>query len=230
MNKFTLASLLGVVVFGMTLWLALLSPEQIAHPVDGDTRDPVIAFEMVSSSPELTRVIGESRLQYPQLRDAMDRINRIDFIYMTAYGAFLSFFFLAVAEQRSDRRWLVFSAVAIVAMLADVRENLALLALTRDGADVLPLLGTLASSTWIKWGGLAIVALGAGYAIFEDKSMPTLRIIGLVVGLSAFGFTCASWADPFKFPQYMALAIFLIWVLQVVYAYRVGRSGSETSA
>ena len=230
MNKFTLASLLGVVVFGMTLWLALISPEQIAHPVDGDTRDPVIAFEMVSSSAELTGVIGESRLQFPELREALDRINRIDFIYMTAYGAFLSFFFLAVAEQRGDRRWLILSAVAIVAMLADVRENIALLALTRDGADVVPLLGMLVSSTWIKWGGLAIVALGAGAAIFEDKSMPTLRIIGLVAGISAFGFTCAAWLDPFKFPQYMALAIFLIWILQVVYAYRVWQAGAVSGS
>jgi hypothetical protein len=53
--------------------------------------------------------------------------------------------------------------------------------------------------------------------------MPVLRLIGAIVGATALGFTIASYIDPVRFPQYMALAIFLTWLLQVVYAYRASR-------
>lgn len=224
MNRFTLTSILGVVVFAITLWLGLLSPKTIAHPVAGDTRDPVIAFEMVATPDELVAVIGESRAGFAALREAIDKVNRIDFLYMTVYGAFIAVFFMAVAQQRNDRRWLIFSVIGILAMLADVRENMVLLALTQDGADAEPLITALVNATWIKWFSLGIAALAAGYAIFEDTSMPTMRIIGLVVGVSAAAATVASWYEPVKLPQYMALAIFVTWIMQVIYAYRVGKA------
>ncbi len=224
LNRFTLTSLVGVLVFGITLWLGALSPQTVAHPAEGDARDPIIAFEMVRDTAELTAVIGENRVAYAPLRDAIDKVNRIDFLYMTVYGGFIALFFMAVAQQRSDRRWLILSVVGIVAMLADVRENMVLLQLTQDGADVAPLIETLISSTWIKWFALGLTSLGAGYAMFEDTSMPRLRLIAMIVGLSASIFTCLSYLEPLKFPQYMALAIFLTWLLMVVYAHLVGRA------
>ncbi|MGV8997937.1 MAG: hypothetical protein ACOH12_13405 [Parvibaculaceae bacterium] len=223
MNRFKLASLLGIIVFGITLWLGAIGPKEVAHPQAGDQRNPVIAFEMVASPEELVATIGESRAGYAQLRDAMDQVNRIDFLYMTFYGAFIAAFFSAVAQQRNDRRWLIVAVVGIVAMLADVRENMMLLTLTQDAADMMPRIEALVSATWIKWFALGLTSLAGGYAIYEDTSMPTMRLIGLIVGLSAAGFTLASWIDPVKFPQYMALAIFVSWVMQVLYAYRVGK-------
>ncbi len=47
MNRFTIASLIGVAVFAVTLWLGVIGPKTIAHPEAGDGRDSVIAFEMV---------------------------------------------------------------------------------------------------------------------------------------------------------------------------------------
>jgi hypothetical protein len=223
MSRFGVTSLLGVLVFVITVWLATISPKSIAHPSDGDMRDPVLAFEMVSTPAELTAVIGEDGGSYADLRARMNKVNEIDFVYMTAYGAFIAVFFLAVAQQRNDRRWLILSVVGIVAMLADMRENMALLALTRDGADIVPLLHALVTATWVKWFALAIAALGAGLALFEDRSMPTMRLIGAIVAIAAAAFTVASWFDPFKFPQYMALGIFVTWLMQVIYAYRISR-------
>ncbi|MDO8289145.1 MAG: hypothetical protein Q7T44_07990 [Parvibaculum sp.] len=223
-SRFALAQILGVVVFAITLWLGVLSPKTIAHPVAGDARDPIIAFEMVSTPDELVAAIGESRAGFATLREAIDKVNRIDFLYMTVYGAFIAVFFMGVAQQRNDRRWLIVSVLGILAMLADVRENMVLLALTQDGADVLPLITALVNATWIKWFSLGIAALAAGYAIYEDTSMPTMRLIALIVGVSAAGATVASWYDPVKFPQYMALAIFVTWIMQVIYAYRVGKA------
>ena len=54
--------------------------------------------------------------------------------------------------------------------------------------------------------------------------MPRLRLIGMIVGLSASIFTCLAYLEPVKFPQYMALAIFLTWLLMVIYAHLVGRA------
>ncbi|MGB3811465.1 MAG: hypothetical protein WA943_15340 [Parvibaculum sp.] len=226
MNRFNLAALLGVVVFAITLWLAAISPKQVAHPIEGDQRDPVLAFEMVRNGDELTAVIGESRLQYPELRNAIDQVNRIDYIYMTVYGAFIAIFFMAVAHQRRDQRWLVLSGIGIVALLADARENMALLALTQDGVEATAFIHMLFVSTWIKWFALAIACGGAGFALFEDRSMPTLRLIGAIVGASAVGFTIAAYLDPVRAAPFMALAIFITWVLQVIYAYRVGRTAA----
>jgi len=223
MNRFILAQILGVAVFAVTLWLGAIGPKSVAHPAAGDTRNPIIAFEMVATPQELIAVMGESREAYAELRAATDKVNRIDFLYMTVYGAFIAVFFLAVAQQRNDKRWLIVSVVGIVAMLADVRENMMLLQLTQDGANVMPLIGELVRATWIKWFALGLTSLAGGYAIYEDMSMPTMRIIALVVGVSAAGATVAAWVDPVKFPQYMALAIFVSWVMQVIYAYRVGK-------
>lgn len=224
MNRFLIASILGVVVFGVTLWLGAIGPKTIAHPVAGDGRDPIIAFEMVSTPAQLTQVIGEDRAGYADLRGALDKVNEIDFIYMTFYGAFIVVFFMAVAQQRDERRWLILSIVGVVAMLADVRENMALLVLTQDGADVAGTIGLLVTATWIKWFALGLASAGAGLALYQDRSMPTFRLIGAIVGAAAAGATVAAYFDPFKYPQYMALGIFVSWIMMVVYAYRVGRT------
>lgn len=224
MNRFTLTSLVGVVVFAMTLWLGLIGPKEIAHPIDIDTRDPIIAFEMASTPMELQAVIGEDGGKYAELRGKFDKVNQVDFVYMAVYGAFIVLFFVAVSNQRNDKRWLLFSVVAIFAVLGDARETQALLALTKDGADVLPLLDALVTGTWIKWFALGITCVGAAAAMFEDKSMPTMRLIGAIVGVSAACFTVAAYVDQLNFPQYMALGNFLTWIMMVVYAHRVGRA------
>lgn len=223
-KRFTLVALLGVAVFIITAWLGAISPKQVAHPVEGDSRDPIIAFEMVRTPDELTAVIGESRLQYAELREAIDKVNRIDFVYMTVYGAFIALFFAAVAEARNDRRWLVASLLGIVALLADVRENMVLLQMTQDGAEILPLIDMLIVATWTKWFALGLASAAAGYAIFSDTSMPYLRMFGGIVGLAALAFTAAAYFDALRFAQMMALGIFLTWLLQVIYAYKAGRA------
>jgi hypothetical protein len=228
MTRFSIVSLLGVVVFAVTLWLGVISPETIAHPMAGDTRDPIIAFEMVRTPAQLTQVIGEDRASYADLRAALDKVNEIDFVYMTLYGVFIAVFFMAVAQQRDERRWLILSLVGIVAMLADVRENMALLVLTQDGADVASNIAVLVTATWIKWFALGLASAGAGLALYQDQSMPTFRLIGAIVGVAAAGITVAAYVDPVKYPQYMALGIFVSWIMMVVYAYRVGRDAQST--
>jgi hypothetical protein len=223
-NRFTLVALLGVAVFAITAWLVTISPAQVAHPVDGDNRDAVVAFEMVRTPADLTAVIGESRSQYGELREAIDKVNRIDFIYMTFYGAFIALFFATVAQTRGDRRWLVASGLGIVALLADVRENVVLLQLTQDGADAMALIGMLIVATWTKWFALGLASAAAGYAIFTDMSMPYLRMFGGIVGVAALAFTLGAYFDPLRFAQMMALGIFLTWLIQVIYAYRVSRA------
>lgn len=225
-KRFTLVTLLGVAVFIITAWLGTISPKQVAHPVEGDSRDPVIAFEMVRTPDDLTAVIGESRLQYGELREAIDKVNRIDFLYMTVYGAFIASFFAAVAQARGDRRWLVVSLLGIVALLADMRENMVLLQMTRDGAEVLPLIDMLIVATWTKWFALGLASAAAGYAMFSDASMPYLRMFGGIVGLAALAFTLGAYFDELRFSQIMALGIFLTWLIQTVYAFRLSRASA----
>ncbi|MFZ3033159.1 MAG: hypothetical protein WA138_04030 [Parvibaculum sp.] len=224
MTRYGIVSLLGIVVFAVTLWLGVIGPKSIAHPIPGDGRDPIIAFEMVRSPADLTTVIGEDRFRFADLRAQMDKVNQIDFIYLSLYGAFIAGFFMAVSHQRGDRRWLILSLVAVVAMLADVRENMVLLTMTKGGGDVATQISALMLVTWIKWFGLGLTSLGAALAFFEDHSMPNFRLAGALVGVSAAAFTVAAYFNPFKYAEYMALAIFVTWILMVFYAYRVDRA------
>ena len=114
-------------------------------------------------------------------------------------------------------------------MLADVRENMILLTMTRDGGDVSVQIQALMFVTWIKWFGLGLTSLGAGLAFFEDHSMPTFRLVGTVVGVTAAAFTVAAYFNPFKFAEYMALAIFVTWIMMVFYAYRVDRAAASSA-
>jgi len=108
-------------------------------------------------------------------------------------------------------------------MLGDVRENMVLLTMTKGGGDVAAQIHALMLTTWIKWFGLGLISLGAAFAFFEDHSMPTFRLLGALVGVTAAAYTVAAYFDPFKYAEYMTLAIFVTWIMIVFYAYRVDR-------
>lgn len=220
MNRFGLTLALGIATFLITGWLAAISPPQVAYPVAGDMRDPIIVFETVTNEEELVAAIGESRAEHEALRDAIDAVNRIDFLYMTVYGLFIAAFFWAVAQTKGDRRWLAGSALALVASLADARETTALLALTPDGEDVAADIQALMVSTWIKWFALGIAAALAGLAMLTTPEMRVMRYVGAVAGGAALVLTVAGYVDQVRFPQWMAVAIFLVWLLQTIYAFR----------
>ncbi|HEX7776014.1 MAG TPA: hypothetical protein VF449_05760 [Parvibaculum sp.] len=225
-NRFGLAVLLGIATFAMTVWLGAIGPRQMAHPAPGDGRSPVIAFEMVSSVDQLAPVIGENRAGYVALRDAMDKVNRIDFLYMATYGLFIAAFFWAVAQAKGDRRWLIASALGIVAALGDVRENIALLALTQDGADAASNIHALVIATWTKWFALGLTSALAAHAMFTTPETPILRYVGAVAGAIALAFTVAAYFDQVGYPQLMALGIFLTWLMQGIYAFRRSRAAA----
>lgn len=226
-NRFGLTLALAVATFVITGWLAAISPPEVAYPVEGDMRDPIIAFEMVTNAEQLVAVIGENRAEHAALRDTIDAVNRIDFLYMTIYGLFIAAFFWAVAEAKADRRWLAGSALALVAALADVRETTALLALTQDGGDVAADIQALMVSTWIKWFALGLAAALAGLAMITTPEMRVMRYIGAVAGAAALVLTVAGYTDQVRFPQAMAIAIFLVWLLQAIYAFRRMRAMSS---
>ncbi|MEQ8267998.1 MAG: hypothetical protein RH982_12420 [Parvibaculum sp.] len=220
MNRFGLTLALGIATFLITGWLAAISPKQVAYPVAGDMRDPIIAFEMVTNEEQLVAAIGGSRAEHEALRDAIDTVNRIDFLYMTVYGLFIAAFFWAVAQAKGDRRWLAGSALALVASLADARETAALLALTQDGGEVAADVQALMVSTWIKWFALGIAAALAGLAMLTTPEMRVMRHVGAAAGGAALVLTVAGYVDQIGFPQWMAVAIFFVWLLQTIYAFR----------
>jgi len=217
---------LGLATFVITAYFAAISPPEAAHPVPGDMRDTIVAFEMVTNEEQLAAVIGESRTEYAELREAIDLINRADFLYMTVYSLFIAVFFWAVAGVRDDRSWLAGCALALLAGLADLRETTVLLELTQDGADTGELIPALVLGTWVKWFALGIAAALAGVAMFTTKSMPVLRWLGVAAGAAALTLTVAAYFYQVAFPQFMALGIFLVWLLQAVYAFRAMRTAA----
>lgn len=225
-GRWILALALGIATFVITGYFASISPPEVAHPLPGDMRDTIVAFEMVANEEQLVVVIGESRAEYEQLREAIDRINRADFLYMTTYSLFIAAFFWGLAGARGDRSWLAGCALALLAGLADLRETTVLLELTQDGANATELIPALILGTWVKWGALGIASALAGAAMFATKSMPVMRWLGGIGGAAALLLTIAAYLDQVAFPQFMALAIFLVWLLQAIYAFRAIRAAA----
>ncbi len=222
-TRFLSVSVLGSIVIAMTAWLASIGPSAVAHPVADDPRAPIIAFELARSLDDLRNVIGENGIEpsYRQVRDAFDRLNRLDFFYLTAYGLFVSAFFWA-ATPRLGWRWLhTACALGLIAALGDIGENLILLELTSESSDPASLLEALHVRTWVKWGALGLAASLAGAVMGGDARAAWLRYAGAFAGAAALLLTVASYFSPVELAQLMAFSIFAAWLVQIFYAVRI---------
>lgn len=212
------ALLCGLAVVGLSFGFLSLGMRS-AQPLNGAYADQaILAFELARTPEELARVIGSDPPDDDarEIRATMDRANRLDFAYMTLYGAFVAFA-CACAARRCNRPWLLLGvALGPLATLADLLENLVLLELTRAGADVVPLLDALHPRTILKWELLAAATalfaagfIGAGrIGTIAGGSLALLAVAGGVMTL----------LDPARFLALLSGAITLVWLWQLGYA------------
>lgn len=197
------------------------------EPLDGAYGDQaILAFELARTPEELARVIGANPpdAEALQVRATMDRANRLDFAYLSLYAAFIALS-CTLAARRRGRRWLRLGvAVALVAGLADVAENLVLLQLTQPQADVGPLLEALRLRTLVKWEALALAtALFAGGFIGRP---PWLGSFGAALALLALAGGALTLVDPARHLITLSTAITLAWLWQLGYAAVVAWRGA----
>jgi hypothetical protein len=212
---FLISGILGIGAILGPLLFALIGPREIGPMVPGFI-SPVIAFEFAESGAEvwdLFRPVGSA--------EAMDRVNRWDFLYMVVYNLFLFTFAMGLAHMTGRRYFYIPAALAGLILVGDVMENVQLLALTYettlDGNFYDPYLARLRVYTWLKWGGLAVYCLLM--APYFRRLGDWSRFTGYVAVLPAI-LAIAAWFNRGLLNELMALAIGVMFVLFTVHAWR----------
>jgi hypothetical protein len=152
----------------------------------------------------------------------MDRVNRLDFLYIALYGGCLLAFALTCFRLTGERVYLLAATLAIAIMAADILENVQLLAITRQlsARPIDGLLARLRLFTWLKWGGLTLWFLLMRF--YFQRAGRFGRVIGLVCLLPLL-LGVAAFVWPGLLSELFALAIGLLFLLLTVYAWRFQR-------
>jgi len=160
--------LLGVILFAVM-------PKTAVRENVGGLQGAVIGFELASTPEHVLGLLGHpGDVQRPETVQAMDRANRIDFLFMIAYPALSLAIALWLVARRVAPRSLpmVVGVFAVVMWAGDLIENLQLLQLsqtTDPGAMARPL-AILWVATRAKWKALFLTGLLEGPFVWRDAS------------------------------------------------------------
>lgn len=193
MNRpFFKTGICGVAVLIMSVYLITVFPSKVPSLPHGFIT-PVLAFEFASDAKDISGIFGiPGTGMSADIVSAMDKGNRIDFLYMVMYTSFL-FFFAHRAFSLTGMR--VLKAVMIICFIilaGDFMENLQLLAVTGrlQSGDFIREIELLRVFTWMKWGGLAVVSLLlVPYLVHRGKFSRAIAVCGVItfiLGLAAF--------------------------------------------
>lgn len=212
--RFIWPPILAIATIVVVVWLGSIGPTRIAQPGAPVADGPMIAFELVRTPDQLSAVIGRPGDPATQaLRDAFDRENRWDFLFMATYGLFL-FSLLRAAGPADSRRWLIFAIAApVICAGADVLENLTLFAMTAGEGEAAALITRLEIFTWIKWLGLGIATAAAGLALARGRGSRIVGLLGFVAGITALGACVGGFLMPVKLGADMSAALAAAWLL-----------------
>lgn len=224
-RPFLISGILGMGAVIMTFVLSLVGP-RLTTPPAGGFITPVLAFEFAETPAEVEQLFAP--LDAPAgaaVRADMDRVNRLDFLYIAFYGGCLLTFALTCARLTGRRFFLAAAALAIGIMAADVMENVQLLAITRllGSESIERNLALLRLFTWLKWGGLAAWFLLL-WPYFRGRG-GLGRVIGPLSLLPAL-LAVAAFLRPGLLSELFALSIGLMFLLLTAYAWRYRQSAA----
>ncbi len=183
-RPFLYVGLIGILIIANVYWLVQTFPSSAPFMLRGFS-SPIIFFEFIQSPVEVEAFFGLADYDFDtdKFIKAMDKGNKIDFIFTFLYSTFFFLFFKKLSEV-SDKKWYkIGMLLAILAFMGDVVENVQLLQITskisQGGYD--NNLSLLFIFTWIKWFSLAV-----GFALLGlwlMKLSGVLRYMGYVAWL-----------------------------------------------
>ncbi len=209
---------LGVVLF------AVMPKSAVVRNVDG-VQGAVVGFELATTPAEVVGILGAHNDPHrDEMVRAMDRTNRIDFLFMIAYPALtVAIALLLVARGLAPRPFATAIVVLAVAMWAgDSVENLQLLQLskTTDAVVMAGPLAVLRVATRIKWTALFVAALGEAVYVWRDATAWRWSAVVFVAG-GALGLVgLVAWLAGV---EYGANLIGVAWLWTWVHALRAGQ-------
>ncbi|WBX83350.1 hypothetical protein [Sphingosinicella microcystinivorans] len=168
-DRRTTVLLFGLVILMFAVMQAVF-PRTLAAPLpDARVQSPVLLFEFARTPEHLDHVFGApGDPERPARIAAMDRGNRLDFLFMPLYGFFVFSVFAGIARERKRRVWLAVGALGLVAAASDAVENVLLLEITADLPSPGDALACLPWPVWIKFGLLALTCGAAAVALFRS--------------------------------------------------------------
>lgn len=190
------------------------SPEKIPEGYSSS----ILAFEFVSNQKELQETIGPLSAKE---RSDMDKLNYVDFGFMTLYGIFLFLFMARFGSVTSGQLFAKAKWLAPLIVLFDVLENIQLLKLTNVPTDTTSVDATimlLGVFTWFKWGLLSVVFAIIGYAMTKmnrSKWLGYVLLLPAIIGIVAFVSSKRNLEDLFGTSVF--LGFFLLFIYCLVY-------------
>jgi len=221
-RPFLITGFIGIAVVVMSIVLLSVFPSRSPSMPKGFFT-PIIAFEFIESSEEVHQLFGEKNS--PERQDmarAMDRGNRLDFIYMLLYSSFLFAFSIQCSREREQRIFYLGAVISIIVLAGDFMENLQLLEITSrlQGGSFDGELMALKIFTWQKWGGIATIFLILTPYFIRGKLFA--KIIAFW-GLGVFFIGVMACLERSILNEIFSLSVAVMFLMMIVYSFIVTR-------
>src|SRR5262245_18952114 len=169
----------GAAVLVVTAVISIWNPRESCGPPSGTP--PIIAFEFAVDAKDLAAVFGPPGECRDALAEGFRIVNRLDYAFLLAYGAFL-YAALRAASRGSSTVAALGLAAALAAPVADAIENVGLLSLDLDAPGAW--LTAVAIAVRVKFALLG--AWSAAFAFTLARGEPSrLRLLAAVPAVAA---------------------------------------------
>jgi hypothetical protein len=218
-NKpFVKTGYLGLAVIMMSVLLLFVFPPKAPSLPEGFVT-PIVAFEFIQTSTEVIEMFGGNNItvQNDMVR-AMDLGNRLDYLYMCLYSAFLMMVSATCAGLSQNKYYYAGVALALAVLAADALENVQLLGITENIAigNFNSQLRLLHFFTWIKWAGLALIFLTLSpWFLKGDRFSKIIGIMGIITFMLGF----SAYMNRSVINEIFSLSVALMFILMIVYCF-----------
>lgn len=209
---------LGLAVILMSVLLLSVFPPKAPSLPEGFLT-PIIAFEFIQTHTEIKEMFGgENITMRNEMARAMDIGNRLDYVYMCLYSAFLLMVSVTCARLSNNKYYYTGAVLALAVLAADALENVQLLGITANlsTGNFDPQLRLLHLFTWIKWGGIALIFLTLSpWFLKGDRFSKIIGIMGIIIfilGVSAY-------MNRSVINEIFSLSIALMFILMIIYCF-----------
>jgi hypothetical protein len=200
--------LLAIVAYNLT---------QPAMTVCGDldpNYQPIIAFELARSVPDLHAIFGDAPSACRETLTARFAfINTADnYLFIPLYGIFLFFFFRGIRD-RDEKLARLGAILVLAACIADYVENTCLFGIAANSDVHGTALSLLPWATGVKWLGLAVAGAAGGYILARAGGWRWLIALACFAGLAI---VLAAIADPRNFGYLASNGVTISWVIFLI--------------
>lgn len=176
---------------------------------------PVIAFEFAQTANEVHAAIGYSAQNWQERLAAMKTGTYGDFVFIFSFTIFMVSFFHAAKRQTGLALYKFLAAIALIAGLSDVTEDIFALRILSD-------VEVSAGAQWMhyfvkaKFIAFGLVGLGAG--VFLLRQPRTLRKIEGVFAFGGGALILFALTRPEQMGDALGLGVILSWIAMLAYA------------